>query len=486
MKCLIRFLAIAVALIFLLAPAQLERRMNILVFPFRNTGSLQHSWISSGLTDTVIADLQRLKSVNVFSDEERKKACNEIALGMTGIIDDRDVAKAGYIMGANLIFTGSYTVIGKSIRVVAKLVDVETTRLSKSRKLDGTLDGIFNLQDRIVAALMEETEAVEFKGIETPKFTEQEKKEVKKKHTPPRAAFEYYSRALEKYESSPREALSLAMKAVQADPKYHNALTYVGGLYTNTGESVKANQYYSLAKKALVDSGMKDSADYAHLLQNMARASWNRGDNTSSIQYNMEAMKILELLEKKESSNYADMLMLLGSAYRNLGDLQKGLLYTRSAKETLERLGLRKTSLYSWNLSNLGVIHQLLKNYSTTLELYGEANRIWESLGMKRSSGYAYTYSQIGNVYYSKGEYQKALEFLKEGMALCEELGFQNSIQYGNYSWTAANALWMMGRYCDGVPYMKKAVDVYTSVGHAETSTAQNALRDFKNSCDKK
>jgi len=478
------FLFLLICLV-LLSAAPEERSMNVLVYPFKNAGSPKFSWISAGMTDTVIADLQRLKSVNVFSEEDRKKAFDEIALGMSGVVKEEDVVKAGDIMGADVIFTGTYIVVEKKIRVVSKLMDVETTRMSRSRKLDGTMEGIFELQDRIVAALMEDAEEVHIEGKEIPKFTKQEKYDVKKGYTPSSAAFELFSRALEKIERSPNEALYLAKKAVHLDPNYHNALTLIGGIYSTIGDGSNADLYYAKAKRALEESGMGESADYAYLLQSMAVTSWNKGDNHDSIEYNMEAKRIWESLGKKESPVYAGMMVVLGAAYRNLGDQQKGLLYTAQAKDTLERAGLRKTSGYGWAVINLGVIYQVLKDYEKAVSLFRESKKTWEELGMNRSMGYAFAVSQIGSAYFSKGDYDSALSHLKEGMALSDKMGYNKSIQYGAYAWTAANSCWMMGRYCEGVPYMKKAVDAYISVGHADAPKAQKALQDFTGACGK-
>lgn len=43
------------------------KQMNILVHPFENTGGKEYSWISAGMTDTVISDLTCLKNIIVYS-----------------------------------------------------------------------------------------------------------------------------------------------------------------------------------------------------------------------------------------------------------------------------------------------------------------------------------------------------------------------------------------------------------------------------------
>ena len=422
-----RFLMVTIfsALTMLLAPSPAERRMNILVYPFSNAGSPQHSWISPGMTDTVIADLMRLKSVNIFSDDDRKKAVREIELGMTGLVRESDIPGVGKIMGANLIFTGSYTVTGRSVRVVAKLIDVETTKVRKSRKIDGTLDAIGELEDRIVVSLMEEAEGLSIRGVSVPKFTAGEKREAGKGYTPTGRGFELYSRAMEISERNPREALNLATQALGADPGYPGALILAGSLSSSLGDIDGASRYYMRAKNALENTGLCESADYALLVQNIALTAWNRGDNTAAIENNLIAKRIWDNLESKDSPAYASMLVVLGAAYRQQGDNRKGLEVTLNARETLERAGLKKSSPYAWTLSNLGVIRQNLGEYQKTIDLYHEANRTWESLNMKKSMGYAFTYSQIGGAYYMKGEYRAPSITTVTASRQCESLGLQ-------------------------------------------------------------
>ena len=54
------------------------KQMNVLVHPFENTGDKEYSWISAGMTDTVITDLTRIKDISVVSNQDRKKALEEM------------------------------------------------------------------------------------------------------------------------------------------------------------------------------------------------------------------------------------------------------------------------------------------------------------------------------------------------------------------------------------------------------------------------
>jgi len=72
MKKLFFLMTFAVTL-FLLTPSCSAKQMNILVHPFENTGDKTYSWISAGMTDTVISDLTRISNISVVSNQDRKK-----------------------------------------------------------------------------------------------------------------------------------------------------------------------------------------------------------------------------------------------------------------------------------------------------------------------------------------------------------------------------------------------------------------------------
>lgn len=73
-------LCLTIAFSFLLicfATSSFARTMNILVHPFENTGKKEYSWISAGMTDTVISDLARIRNISVVSNADRKTIENK-------------------------------------------------------------------------------------------------------------------------------------------------------------------------------------------------------------------------------------------------------------------------------------------------------------------------------------------------------------------------------------------------------------------------
>jgi len=118
--------------------------MTILVSPFENTGNKEYSWISSGMTETVITDLTGIKQVSVISNADRKKITEETKFILSGLVEEEAMLKVGKLTGANVLFVGSYFVIGNNIRITARLINIETGKIERSTKLDGTLDTLLD------------------------------------------------------------------------------------------------------------------------------------------------------------------------------------------------------------------------------------------------------------------------------------------------------------------------------------------------------
>jgi hypothetical protein len=73
----------------------------------------------------------------------------------TGDADDRLRIRAGRELGARWVLTGSFQRAADAVRVTASLLDVATGEAVHTTKVDGRLNEIFSLQDRLVRDLAE-------------------------------------------------------------------------------------------------------------------------------------------------------------------------------------------------------------------------------------------------------------------------------------------------------------------------------------------
>lgn len=134
-----------------------DRPLVILVNPFVNKGN-SYSWLSSGITDTVTNDLKIINNITVISQEDRKKALGELKYKQQ-MGEDKGLEVAN-LKGADLIFTGSYSVNDRFIRIIGRIINPKDGAVERTTKIDGSLDEIFSLQDKVVFNLIQETETI--------------------------------------------------------------------------------------------------------------------------------------------------------------------------------------------------------------------------------------------------------------------------------------------------------------------------------------
>jgi DNA-binding winged helix-turn-helix (wHTH) protein/tetratricopeptide (TPR) repeat protein len=125
-----------------------DRADAIAVMDFVNvTGDPESAWLSAGIAETVTGDLRALDHFRVV---DRGRVI-EAVRGTDGSL--QQVVNA---LGARLAVVGSYQRNGPRVRITARVVNVASGEALADAKVDGPLDGIFDLQDQVVAQFSQE------------------------------------------------------------------------------------------------------------------------------------------------------------------------------------------------------------------------------------------------------------------------------------------------------------------------------------------
>lgn len=435
-------------------------QMNMLVYPFKNSGSKRYSWISLGMTDTVITDLNKIKDIHVISENDRKNAIREIELGQSGLISEESAVRVGRITGANLIFTGSYLVVGERIRVTAKLMMVDTGGIIKTIKVDGTLSNIFELQDKVVISLMAEKDKIVITGITPAKFDEEDRKLIREKVRPKSAAYEFYSRALEMHEKNPKKALALYIKALRKDDRYLDAVNGIIDIHTTMNKFNRALYYASRAKNLLKQLGMENTGVHAELIGTIGRIYLTKGEYNKALLEYFKAQDILNGLGLQSRGQYAGVMRDIGQVYWTKGEYDRALDYYLKAQAIQDTLGLKKTGSYAILMNNIGLIYKNKGEHDKALDYYTEAQRIRDTLGLQKTGEYAIIMNNIALVYGSKGEYDKALQHYFRAQEIRNKLGMQNTDAYANLMNNIGVTYWEKGEYDKSLYYYLKSQDI--------------------------
>jgi len=118
---------------------------TVAVVDFANvSGNPEDAWISSGVAESVASDLARVPGLRVVARERIMKATAGRAL---------DALEIGHALGCRWVLSGGVQRAGASLRLTARLTEVPTGLVVSSEKLDGTMDSIFAMQDRLAEAV---------------------------------------------------------------------------------------------------------------------------------------------------------------------------------------------------------------------------------------------------------------------------------------------------------------------------------------------
>jgi TolB-like protein/tetratricopeptide (TPR) repeat protein len=466
MKKIMLITALITAVINIASVELSAKNTVLLVQPFHNTGDSKYSWISAGITDSVISDLSRLKSIGVVSDIDRKKALREITLGQTGLFSDETVTQAGKMTGANLIFSGSYLVSGLKIRVNARIINVATGKIEKSVKIDGTVDDIFGVQDKIVINLIEESGKITIENVKPVAIDSEEKKKLSTGYKPKNDVYEWYSKGLEVKDSDPKKALVFFKKAIEADPEYTAALIEAGntaGEYLSLFD--EATGFLKKAEKVFQKRGDTMSKGYAVLMMHFGTVSWSKRDLDPALEYFMKSRVIMEKLGLQNTGDYAKFMHETGAVYWAKGEFDRAHEYFLKSRETREKAGLQDTNSYAELMNDIGVLYHVKGELDSALEYYMKAKGIRDKLNLQNTNGYAVMLMNFGNLYEKKGQADLALEYYMKSRAIREVAGLENTADYALLMCTMADLYKSQGKKSQAGEYYKKSYKIYSKIG---------------------
>ena len=192
----------------------LPDKPSIAVLPFDNmSGDAEQEFFADGVVEAITATLSRISSFFVIARNSafvyKGKAVN--------------VQQVGRELGVRYVLEGSVQKAGNRLRITAQLIDATSNAHVWADRVDGTLEDIFDLQDRI-------TERVA--GALQPSIRLAEVERARRKRPQDLGAYDYTMRAmphvwvLEKEASA--KALDLLGQALAMDPEYPLALSLAG------------------------------------------------------------------------------------------------------------------------------------------------------------------------------------------------------------------------------------------------------------------
>jgi adenylate cyclase len=233
------------------APLSLPDKPSIAVLPFDNMSKdPEQEFFADGVVESITASLSRIRSFFVIARNSafvyKGKPVN--------------VQQAGRELGVQYVLEGSVQKAGNRLRITVQLIETANGAHVWADRVDGTVEDIFDLQDRI-------TELVA--GALQPSIRLAEIERARRKRPQELGAYDYTMRAMPHVWALEKDAcvkaIELLRQALDIDPDYPMALSLTGWCYGqqsvyNWADDLEAARRHALqhAEKAAEVGGGDD------------------------------------------------------------------------------------------------------------------------------------------------------------------------------------------------------------------------------------
>jgi len=223
------------------APAKvalpLPDKPSIAVLPFANmSGDPEQEYFADGMVEEIITALSRIRWLFVIARNS----------SFTYKGQATDVKRVGRELGVRYVLEGSVRKAGGRVRITAQLVDALGGSHLWADHFDGSLEDVFELQDRV---------AISVAGVIEPALQAAEMRRSAVRPTIDLSAYDFYLRALAAFYPITKErvleALGLLERAIAIDRHYGPALSWTAVCHRRLVEDGWAEEPETSRRKAM-------------------------------------------------------------------------------------------------------------------------------------------------------------------------------------------------------------------------------------------
>jgi adenylate cyclase len=187
----------------------LPDKPSIAVLPFQNmSGDPEQEYFADGIVEEIITALSRFQNLFVI-------ARNSSFTYRGRAVDVKQVSRD---LGVRYVLEGSVRKATNRVRITGQLIDATTGAHLWADRFEGTLEDVFDLQDRVTVSVI---------SAIAPKLEQVEIERAKRKPTESLDAYDYFLRALANVHQGTKEAIDEAVRqfyhAIELDPEYSAA-----------------------------------------------------------------------------------------------------------------------------------------------------------------------------------------------------------------------------------------------------------------------
>ncbi len=218
-------------------PLALPDRPSIAVLPFQNmSGDPDQDYFADGMVDEITTALSRFKSLFVIARHS----------SFTYKGKALDIKQVGSELGVRYVLEGSVRKAAGQVRIIGQLIDAASGKHLWADRFEGDLSDIFALQDRMTESVVS---AIAPKMLQT-------EIDLAARRPNNLSAYDLCLRAFPHLYSWTRggstEALRLASRALEIDPRYGFAATQAGSCHL-----INVNQGWTADPKSEIAEGFR-------------------------------------------------------------------------------------------------------------------------------------------------------------------------------------------------------------------------------------
>lgn len=361
-----------------------DHTMALVVLPFENlTGDSQQDYFSDGMTDQLIANLAKIRSLRVISRSTAmafkgtRKPLSEIARGL-----HVDAVVEGTVLRA-----------GDRVRITAELVQVSTDDHLWADTYESQMGDVLSLQNRVSSAIVDEIRI---------KLSPEDKERLAKQPSVSPAAYEDYLKGRYYWNRRSSEgfekAISYFEDATRKDPQYALAYAGLADCYGIIGATIYGTVPAGEAApkaKAAARRALEIDPTLAEAETSLATAIFNYDWDWAAAEKGFQ--RAIEL-----DPRYATAYQRYSLYSSAMGRLDDSLAQIKKARD-LDPLSISINSSLGWRL-------YLARQYDRSIA------QLRDTLEMDQS--YEWSHLILGQAYEQTGEFGLAIAELRKAVEL--------------------------------------------------------------------
>ncbi|HET6399899.1 MAG TPA: TIR domain-containing protein [Candidatus Kapabacteria bacterium] len=274
-----------------------DSRKSLMILPFEDLSpTADNAWFTDGIVSEMISALSNVKALRI-ADAQTTKEFKAFKGHLTTYARE---------MNIRYFVQGDVRKFGDTIKIMARLLDIETGDHLWQLSMKGVMDDIFDIQEQVAAKVVE--------GLKV-HLAADEKKKLAEHGTENAEAYELFLKAKEYYsrhtKSDFERALALYEEAVRMDPRFAAA-------YAQIANTCQALYRFYDRSESLLTRGEAAAGEVGEIEGKTAQYFWVRsrielcrGNAESGLQFAQSAVE--------NDPAFAEGYDALGGAYKALG-----------------------------------------------------------------------------------------------------------------------------------------------------------------------